>query len=87
MSNRNKLLDAIRRASSERENHIIDEYMAGYIGRRAFLRHASVAGMALPAAGAVLGAFGTSLPQRLRARPPRRPSGSPRPFPPPPSIP
>jgi len=61
MSNRNKPLDAMRRASSERENHIIDEYMAGYIGRRAFLRHASVAGMALPAAGAVLGAFGTVL--------------------------
>ena len=59
MSNKNKLLDAIRRASSERENHIIDEFVAGYIGRRAFLRHASVAGMALPAAGAVLGAFGT----------------------------
>src|SRR5215468_816395 len=68
MSNRMKLLDAIRRASSARENHIIDEFVAGHIGRREFLRHASVAGMALPVAGAVLSTLGTTLaPRAARA--------------------
>jgi peptide/nickel transport system substrate-binding protein len=38
--------DAIRRQATPIQNHIIDEYVAGYIDRRQFLRHASVLGMA-----------------------------------------
>jgi len=60
MSERDRLLDGVRRACSERENHIIDEYLSGHIGRREFLRHASVAGMALPAVSAVLGTLGAA---------------------------
>jgi len=55
------LIDAIRRRSSEIENHVIDELAAGHIDRRQFLRHGSVIGMSLPMMSAVLGAFGATL--------------------------
>jgi peptide/nickel transport system substrate-binding protein len=41
-------VDAVRAQRSELENHIIDEYRAGYIGRREFLRRGAVVGMSLP---------------------------------------
>ena len=39
---------AIRRNASERENHVIDEYQANKIDRRAFIRHGSMIGLSLP---------------------------------------
>jgi peptide/nickel transport system substrate-binding protein len=56
-----KLIDSIRRRSSEIENHIIDEFEAGHIGRREFLRHGAVVGMSLPLMSAILGGFGATL--------------------------
>jgi peptide/nickel transport system substrate-binding protein len=56
-----KLIDSIRRGSSELENHVIDEFAAGHIDRRAFLRHGSVIGMSLPLMGTILGAFGAAV--------------------------
>jgi peptide/nickel transport system substrate-binding protein len=56
-----KLIDSIRRGSSELENHVIDEFAAGHIDRRAFLRHGSVIGMSLPLMGTILGAFGAAI--------------------------
>jgi peptide/nickel transport system substrate-binding protein len=56
-----KLLDSLRRGSSELENHVIDELVAGHIDRRAFLRHGSILGMSLPLMGTVLGALGATL--------------------------
>src|SRR5262249_7632570 len=53
--------DSVRRRSSDLENHIIDEFAAGHIGRRAFLRHGSIIGMSLPLLGGLAGAFGSSL--------------------------
>ena len=41
-------VDAVRAQRSELENHIIDEYRAGYIGRREFIRRGAVVGMSLP---------------------------------------
>jgi peptide/nickel transport system substrate-binding protein len=41
-------VDAVRGQRSELENHIIDEYRAGYIGRREFIRRGAVVGMSLP---------------------------------------
>ena len=41
-------VDAVRAERSELENHVIDEYKAGYIGRREFLRKGAVVGMSLP---------------------------------------
>jgi len=41
-------VDAVRAQRSELENHIIDEYRSGYIGRREFMRRGAVVGMSLP---------------------------------------
>jgi peptide/nickel transport system substrate-binding protein len=41
-------VDAVRAQRSELENHVIDEYRAGYIGRREFMRRGAVVGMSLP---------------------------------------
>ncbi|MGI8780289.1 MAG: ABC transporter substrate-binding protein, partial [Solirubrobacteraceae bacterium] len=41
-------VDAVRAERSELENHVIDEYRAGYIGRREFVRRGAVVGMSLP---------------------------------------
>jgi peptide/nickel transport system substrate-binding protein len=41
-------VDAIRARRSEVENHLIDEYRAGKIGRREFVRRGAVVGMSLP---------------------------------------
>ena len=61
MKSNDKLIDSIRRGSSELENHVIDEFAAGHIDRRAFLRHGSVIGMSLPLMGTILGAFGAAV--------------------------
>ena len=41
-------VDVVRAQRSELENHIIDEYRAGYIDRREFVRRGAVVGMSLP---------------------------------------
>src|SRR5215210_3595273 len=41
-------VDGVRAQRSALENHIIDEYRAGYIGRREFIRRGAVVGMSLP---------------------------------------
>lgn len=61
MKKNDKLIDSIRRHSSELENHIIDEFAAGYIDRRAFLRHGVTIGMSMPVLAALAGAFGASM--------------------------
>src|SRR5215831_15870368 len=67
VKSKDKLLDSVRRGSSELENHVIDELVAGHIDRRAFLRHGSILGMSLPLMGTVLGALGATLVAPARA--------------------
>src|SRR5215475_6742029 len=55
-----KILEQLRRHSSEVENDLIDELLAGRIGRREFLRHGTVLGMSAPVLAAIAGA-GVSL--------------------------
>ena len=52
-------VDEIRAERSELENHIIDEYRAGYIGRREFIRRGTVVGMSLPLVGFLASACGS----------------------------
>ena len=52
-------LDTVRFGASEIENHVIDEYFAGHIDRRSFLRRAAVIGLA-PAMAAFVAACGSS---------------------------
>jgi peptide/nickel transport system substrate-binding protein len=49
-------LDAIRRRSSPIENHIIDEYAAGKITRRDFVRRGTILGMSIPVLGFIASA-------------------------------
>ena len=53
-------LDSIRRGQSELDNHLIDEFLGGYISRREFVRKGTVLGLGLPTLGAILAACGST---------------------------
>jgi peptide/nickel transport system substrate-binding protein len=48
MDDTQRRVDTIRKERSELENHIIDEYSAGKITRREFVRRGTVVGMSIP---------------------------------------
>src|SRR5947209_712785 len=48
-------LDPLRRLSTPVESALIDEWLAGRMGRRDFLRHGTVLGMSIPLLGAFTG--------------------------------
>jgi peptide/nickel transport system substrate-binding protein len=54
----NRRVDTIRQQSSELENDLIDEYSAGRLSRRDFVRRGSVIGMSLPVIGFLASACG-----------------------------
>jgi peptide/nickel transport system substrate-binding protein len=51
-------LDNIRKRSSELDNHLIDEYAAGRISRRSFIRRGTVMGMSIPLLSFIAAACG-----------------------------
>jgi peptide/nickel transport system substrate-binding protein len=51
-------MDDIRRKSSELENHLIDEMIAGRITRREFVRRGTVMGMSIPLLSMIVAACG-----------------------------
>ena len=53
-------VDRVRQRSTEVGNHIIDEFLAGRLTRRDFLRRAAIVGLSVPALGAVLAACRSS---------------------------
>ena len=62
-------LDRLRDGCSEVENDLIDELLAGRIGRRELLRHGSVLGLSLPLLGGIAGAVGLAAgPRAARAQ-------------------
>ena len=54
-------ITTIRKQASELENHVIDEFLTGKIGRRAFLRQGSVIGLSLSFMSGLLAATGAPL--------------------------
>jgi peptide/nickel transport system substrate-binding protein len=56
----NGRLDHLRAGQGVVENHVIDEFVAGRISRRDFLRRGAVVGISVPVLGAVLAACGSS---------------------------
>ena len=50
-----KFLDRLRREASDLENHVVDEFLAGRLDRRALLREGSRLGVALPLMAGLLG--------------------------------
>ena len=53
-------LGRLRQGQGEIANHIIDEFAAGRLSRRDFIRRATVVGIAAPALGSVLAACGST---------------------------
>ncbi len=53
-------LSRLRQGQGEIANHVIDEYAAGRLSRRDFLRRGAVVGISLPVLGAVISACGSS---------------------------
>ena len=51
-------LDAVRTRSSELDNHLIDEFAAGRISRRSFIRRGTVMGMSIPLLSFIAAACG-----------------------------
>jgi peptide/nickel transport system substrate-binding protein len=60
MDDTQRRVDAIRKDRSELENHIIDEYSAGKITRREFVRRGTVVGMSIPLVSFLAAACGGS---------------------------
>jgi peptide/nickel transport system substrate-binding protein len=58
MDENQRRLDAIRRGSSELENSFIDEFAAGRLSRREFVRRGAVAGLSMPLLAAIMAACG-----------------------------
>jgi len=56
----NRRLDQLRAGQGEIGNHVIDEYVAGRLSRRDFLRRGTVVGLSVPLLGGVLAACGSS---------------------------
>ena len=48
MSERQREVDAFGRTRNERDNHLIDEYLARRISRKEFIRRGTIAGMSIP---------------------------------------
>jgi peptide/nickel transport system substrate-binding protein len=53
-------LDRLRQRSTAVENHVIDEFAAGHLSRRDFIRKGSAIGLSLPLIGGILAACGSS---------------------------
>ena len=60
MHSGNNRLSRLRAGQTEIGNHVIDEFVAGHIGRRAFLRNGALVGISAPVIGGILAACGSS---------------------------
>jgi peptide/nickel transport system substrate-binding protein len=58
MDETQRRVDEVRRQRSELENHLIDEYAAGKITRREFVRRGTVVGMSIPLVSFIAAACG-----------------------------
>jgi peptide/nickel transport system substrate-binding protein len=86
MDEQQRRVDDIRRKSSELENHLIDEYKAGKISRRDFVRRGTVVGMSIPVLGYLAAACGGDE-EAAPPAPPAEPPAEPAPAEPPPAEP
>src|SRR5579862_8146160 len=55
-------LDPLRKGRGPIQEHIIDEFVAGHIGRREFIRRGTLIGLSAPVLGGILAACGSSAP-------------------------
>ena len=57
---RSRRLGQLRQGQGEIANHIIDEFAAGRLSRRDFIRRGTVVGISVPLLGSILAACGSS---------------------------
>ena len=76
MRNRKSSIDSIRRRLTETQSHVVDEFAAGHIDRRAFLRHGALMGISLPVLSMLAGAFGAEILTPRPARAAGNPGGT-----------
>jgi peptide/nickel transport system substrate-binding protein len=62
MTARDDRLDQLRAGQNEVGNHVIDEYVAGRLARRDFIRRGALVGLSAPVIGGILAACGSSSP-------------------------
>ncbi|HEU5419890.1 MAG TPA: ABC transporter substrate-binding protein [Streptosporangiaceae bacterium] len=62
MTARDDRLDRLRDGQNEVGNHVIDEFVAGRLARRDFIRRGALVGLSAPVIGGVLAACGASAP-------------------------
>ena len=68
MTDWQRRLDAMRHDLNDMQNHVVDEFLAGHIGRRGLLRHGSAYGLSAALMGGLLGgALDAGLPGSARA--------------------
>src|SRR5215467_10003995 len=53
-------LDRLRKGRGPIQEHIIDEYVAGHLSRRDFIRRGTLIGLSAPILGGILAACGSS---------------------------
>src|ERR1700747_2269704 len=53
-------LDPLRKGRGAIQEHIIDEFVAGHISRREFIRRGTIVGLSAPVLGGILAACGSS---------------------------
>ncbi len=60
-------LDDLRRGRGPVQEHVIDEFVAGRLSRRDFLRRGSMVGLSMPLLGGILAACGSSTPSSSKS--------------------
>jgi peptide/nickel transport system substrate-binding protein len=60
MNINHKRLDPLRKGRGPVQEHIIDEFVAGHISRREFIRRGTIVGLSAPVLGGILAACGSS---------------------------
>jgi peptide/nickel transport system substrate-binding protein len=69
-------LDDLRRGRGPVQEHVIDEFVAGRLSRRDFLRRGSMIGLSMPLLGGILAACGGSIPGSGSAAQPKGKAGA-----------
>jgi peptide/nickel transport system substrate-binding protein len=69
-------LDGLRRGRGPVQEHVIDEFAAGRISRREFIRRGTMIGLSAPLLGGILEACGSSAPSPSKAAPKGKPGAT-----------
>jgi peptide/nickel transport system substrate-binding protein len=69
-------LDSLRKGRGAVQEHVIDEFVAGRLSRREFIRRGTMIGLSAPLLGGILEACGSSAPSPSKAAPKGKPGAT-----------